>query len=240
MKRIYGRLLLSTGLIEDPSKRSLVSRIMATSTWSLLGVVALGSIGVDTSPVLTTLGVTGATVGFACKDLGANFAAGTALAFQRPFKTGRIITVGTVKGTVDHWDMRYLYLKGSKGELICVPNATVFTNIIIIDSVSKEELKEIKDEVPDESETPAELRNYPKPGTEEDDPKKAKDVAEKLKKWGKEGREVLAKMQNAPAAAAATAAATAGDKHEDATPTSGAVGHDDGADQAPPADAEKK
>lgn len=133
MKRIYASLLRSSTLVPDQATRSLVSRIMATSTYALGTYVALGTLGFDTSPIMAAMGVTGATVGFACKDIGANMAAGLSLAAQRPFQYGSHITIGKdYTGVVDHWDMRYLYLRGNNNTLLHVPNAIVFTQVIVV------------------------------------------------------------------------------------------------------------
>ena len=132
MKRVYSSVLSRTMLVADPATRSLVSRILATSTYAVGGFVALGTCGVDTSPIIAAMGISGATIGFACKDVGANMVAGLNLAASRPFEHGRTISVGAFKGIVDHWDTRYLYLRGPKGELIHVPNAVVFTSVITV------------------------------------------------------------------------------------------------------------
>ena len=136
MKRIYNRILSKSGM-SDPSTRSLVSRVLATSTYGVIVFSTMGTLGVDTSPLLATLGVTGATIGFACKDIGANAVAGVSLAWQKPFSHGSYVSIGIggskVSGVVDHWDMRYLYLRGEGGELIHVPNSIVFNTVITIE-----------------------------------------------------------------------------------------------------------
>uniref|UniRef100_A0A7S1QXZ9 Mechanosensitive ion channel n=1 Tax=Neobodo designis TaxID=312471 RepID=A0A7S1QXZ9_NEODS len=132
MKRVYSSVLSRTALVPDPATRSLISRILASSTYAVGTFVALGTFGVDTSPVLAAMGISGATIGFACKDVGANMVAGLSLAASRPFEHGRTISVGAFKGLVDHWDTRYLYLRGPKGELIHVPNSVVFTSVITV------------------------------------------------------------------------------------------------------------
>jgi hypothetical protein len=136
MRRVYATLLARTRLVKDPSTRGLVSRIMATSTYAVATIVGLGTIGVDTSPVLAAMGVSGATIGFACKDIGANVAAGLSLAAQRPFQHGTRLTIGSASngftGVVDRWDMRYLYLRGENDVLVHVPNSTVFTSVLTV------------------------------------------------------------------------------------------------------------
>ena len=146
MKRIYNYLLRKTLMVPDQSQRAIMSRVLSTSTWGLLAFTAMGSLGIDTTPAMTTLGITGATLGFACKDLGSNVVAGIAMLWQGQFRTGDIISVGSgsaaTTGQVHHWDMRYLYLRGSKGELIHIPNSVVFTTVVTIQNPRPENFAE--------------------------------------------------------------------------------------------------
>ena len=135
MKRVFNAVLRRSNIIPDPSVRSVVSRFAAAGVYGVVGTMSLSALGFDCSPLMATLGVTGATIGFASKDVGANLVAGIALAVQRPFQTGSRLRVGTgVVGEVHHWDLRYLYLRGDDGELIFVPNSIVFSNVIAIEN----------------------------------------------------------------------------------------------------------
>lgn len=149
MKRIFRFLLCKTGVVPDPAVRSLVSRVLATTTWTVAAFTALGTIGVDTTPIMAALGVTGATLGFAAKDVGANAIAGCALAWHQPFNVGTRVSVGMgtslTKGKVERWDMRYLYLRGEKGELVLVPNNTLYNSVITLDDGGKIEFKDDDD-----------------------------------------------------------------------------------------------
>jgi small-conductance mechanosensitive channel len=137
LRRVFSSVLERTGAVRDPAARSLVSRMASTGVWGLVAFTAAGTCGIDTAPLIGTLGVTGATVGFACKDIGANVAAGIMLAWQRPFVFGARITVGTgrnaVEGIVDHWDMRYLYLRCPRTDAMHhIPNTTVYTSVLTL------------------------------------------------------------------------------------------------------------
>ena len=139
-----------TGLIEDAAKRAIISRASATIVWSMLGFTALGTIGVDTSPILTGLGVGGASLGFAAKDIGANFMAGLILAFNRHrvFGQGRKLKIGSgatsVEGIVCSWDLKHLILLNDKMERVYVPNSMVFSSIITVESIHPKDAKLIE------------------------------------------------------------------------------------------------
>ncbi len=110
---------------------------MAATTYAVGGVVFLGTVGIDTAPLLAAVGISGATLGFAAKDIGANAVAAMTLAAKRPFEHGTKMTVGNLyKGTIDHWDLQYLYLRGEKNELILIPNSVAFTSVLTIHNPS--------------------------------------------------------------------------------------------------------
>lgn len=135
MKRFFNTLYEGTGIIKDPGQRSIASRVTALAAEGVLIFTALGTLGVDTSPLIAAAGVTGATIGFACKDFGANFVASIALSGQRTLRTGNKVSVGggatVVTGTVMDWDTRYLYLRGEDKSIICVPNNVVLNSVVV-------------------------------------------------------------------------------------------------------------
>ena len=143
LRFIYNKIYLKTGFIPDDAVRDITSRLSATTTWGVLGVVALGTVGVDTSPLLTGLGVGGAALGFAAKDIGANFMAGVLLALNRNRRFGhgdrlRVGVGGTsVEGSVTGWDMRHLTLLNDNGEEVLIPNSMVFSSVITV-GIAKE------------------------------------------------------------------------------------------------------
>ncbi|KAK7194072.1 Mechanosensitive ion channel [Novymonas esmeraldas] len=134
MKRFFNKLYESTGLVRDPGQRSIASRVTALAVEGVLVFTALGTLGVDTSPLIAAAGVTGATIGFACKDFGANFVASIALSGQRALRTGNKVSIGVgatmVSGTVVDWDTRYIYLRNDEKAVVCVPNNVVLNSVV--------------------------------------------------------------------------------------------------------------
>ncbi|EPY33781.1 hypothetical protein STCU_01568 [Strigomonas culicis] len=134
MKRFFNSFYERTGIIADPAQRSVASRVSALLIEGTVVFSLLGTVGVDTSPLIAAAGVTGATIGFACKDFGANFVASIALAGQSSLRVGNDLTVGTgpntVSGKVVNWDTRYLYLRNKDGQMVCVPNNIILTSVV--------------------------------------------------------------------------------------------------------------
>lgn len=145
MKRVFDGFFRRTGLIKDPSQRNVISRVASVLANGAFAFTLMGTFGIDTSPILAAAGITGATIGFACRDYGANIVAGVALVGQPCFRTGKLVTIGIgankVQGVIDHWDIRYLYLKGEHGELIQVPNNFVLNSVITLEKPKLEDIE---------------------------------------------------------------------------------------------------
>ncbi|KAG5465161.1 hypothetical protein LSCM4_00614 [Leishmania orientalis] len=135
MKRLFNSLYEGTGIIKDPGQRSIASRVTALAVEGVLAFTVLGTLGVDTSPLVAAAGVTGATIGFACKDFGANFVASIALSGQRALRTGNSVSIGVggtmVSGTVVDRDTRYIYLQSEEKAVVCVPNNVVLNSVVM-------------------------------------------------------------------------------------------------------------
>jgi small conductance mechanosensitive channel len=105
----------------------------------LIGLVtALGTLGIDVSAIVASLGLTGFAVSFALKDSISNLLSGILILIYRPFKVGASIKVKTFEGQVTAIDLRYTKLERD-GEEILVPNSLLFINPISIQSGSANE-----------------------------------------------------------------------------------------------------
>lgn len=134
MQRFFNAFFRNTGLVKDPAQRRIASRVSALTVEGAVVFSLLGTMGVDMSPLITAAGVTGATVGFACKDFGTNFVASIALSGQPCLREGNKVTIGTgtaaVTGTIVDWDTRYLYLRNDKKHILNVPNSLILNSVV--------------------------------------------------------------------------------------------------------------
>jgi small-conductance mechanosensitive channel len=80
--------LLRSNLIDDEDLARLISKIAAITIYAFIGVITLGTLGVDTKPLLAGIGITGFTIGFALKEVATNFIAGVFLVINKPFVRG--------------------------------------------------------------------------------------------------------------------------------------------------------
>lgn len=108
--------------------RSVVARAMGVLVL-LLGVYVILRIMGLTQLALTIVGGTGLVglaLGIAFRDISENFLASIFLSIQRPFEPADLIEVAGVTGYVQQLNMRTTVLMNLDGNLVQIPNATVY------------------------------------------------------------------------------------------------------------------
>ncbi len=107
-----------------------LARILVTV---LTGLFIVQSLGFSISGVLAFGGVGGIAIGFAAKDLLANFFGGLMLHLDRPFKLGETIRSPDkeIEGKVEYIGWRQTALRGRNMEMIYVPNS-LFNSIVLV------------------------------------------------------------------------------------------------------------
>ncbi|HZS12622.1 MAG TPA: mechanosensitive ion channel domain-containing protein [Nitrospirales bacterium] len=109
----------------------LGGRIGAIALIIFGAVTALGTMGINVTALVAGLGLTGFALGFALKDVLANFLAGVLILLYRPFVLKDHIKVGDLEGTVAEIDLRYTTLEG-QGRKYLIPNSVLLTNSIVL------------------------------------------------------------------------------------------------------------
>ena len=87
--------------------------------------------GIQLTGLLTFLGALSLAITFALQDVLKNLVAGLYLLWERPFLIGDSIQVKDVSGTVEDVQVRTTVLRAENGQVIVVPNAVLFTEIVI-------------------------------------------------------------------------------------------------------------
>ncbi len=93
-------------------------------------ITALSKLGINTSALVASLGLGGFALGFALKDIIANFVAGILILLTEPFKIGDFIEVSGKKGEVKSINLRHTILEDEEGDKILIPNNNIYTTII--------------------------------------------------------------------------------------------------------------
>tara|TARA_B100000530_G_scaffold328856_1_gene270120 strand:+ start:569 stop:1168 length:600 start_codon:yes stop_codon:yes gene_type:complete len=134
VRKIIRKAGNATGI--DSSVVNLLARVANVVLWIVGLVTALGTVGINVSAIVASLGLTGFAVGFALKDSISNLLSGVLILIYRPFRVGQWISVKSFEGFVMAIDLRYTSLE--KGdEKVLVPNSLLFTNPISIRSKSE-------------------------------------------------------------------------------------------------------
>jgi small-conductance mechanosensitive channel len=96
------------------------------------GLVLLGALGVQITPLLTALGVGGLAVALALQDTLSNLFAGLHLLADKPIRVGDYVKIGdTVEGFVVDVGWRSTRVRLLQNSVVIVPNSTVAKSTII-------------------------------------------------------------------------------------------------------------
>lgn len=118
------------------SKLNSVIIDLATTTMKVTlltfgGVTALGTMGINISALVASLGLTGFALGFALRDALSNTLAGILILVYCTFKINDKILVTGFEGIVTKINLRYTTLQAEDAQVL-IPNATMFSNPIKI------------------------------------------------------------------------------------------------------------
>lgn len=116
----------------DKATVRAVAKLLRVVLWVLAGLMILQSVGVSISGLLAFGGIGGIAVGFAAKDLLANFFGGLSIYLDRPFTTGDWIRSPdkSIEGVVEDIGWRLTRIRTFDQRPLYVPNA-VFSQISV-------------------------------------------------------------------------------------------------------------
>ena len=122
------------GVLEssDRAMISAVARLSRIVLWVVAGIMILQSVGVSVSGLLAFGGVGGIAVGFAARDLLANFLGGLSIFLDRPFAVGDWIRSPDreIEGTVEDVGWRVTRIRTFDQRPLYVPNS-VFSTVAL-------------------------------------------------------------------------------------------------------------
>lgn len=109
----------------------IMSRI---AVW-FAGIMIAASIvfpGFGPGQLIATAGLASIAIGFAFQDIFENFFAGILILLNFPFHAGDFIEVDGVTGKVEDITIRMTKLRQTTGELVLIPNATIFKGNVTV------------------------------------------------------------------------------------------------------------
>lgn len=90
--------------------------------------------GFTPGQLMSALGIGSVAIGFAFKDIFQNLLSGILILLSEPFHIGDDIIVGGMEGTVEDIQIRATYLRSPDGRRIVIPNATVYTSAVTVNT----------------------------------------------------------------------------------------------------------
>ena len=114
----------------DRTLETFICNIVQIGLLIVVLLMALGTLGVQTSSFVAVLGAAGLAVGLALQGSLSNFAAGVLIVFFRPYKAGDYIEAAGVSGTVEEVQILTTILNTPDNKRIIVPNGQVMAGVI--------------------------------------------------------------------------------------------------------------
>jgi small-conductance mechanosensitive channel len=127
--RSVDRVFAMRGL--DQGLRFAIGKILRYAVTTIGVIVALSTVGINTSAVMAGGAVLLVGIGFGLQKLAENFISGLLLLIERPVRKGDFIDVAGVLGTVEDIGLRATHVVSRDGLTVIVPNASLITNTVI-------------------------------------------------------------------------------------------------------------
>ena len=114
----------------DKTSGTFIETIVKYTILSVGLINAFDAVGVQTSALLTSLGIAGLTIGFAARDALSNLISGILIFIDRPFVIGDLVELEGFYGRVDRITLRSTRIVTSDGRMLAVPNTEVINKTV--------------------------------------------------------------------------------------------------------------
>ena len=147
MEKNWGTIAKKTKQKLDKTTLRAVSQLLRLAVAITSGLSILQTLGISVAGVVAFGGISGIAIGFAAKDLLANFFGGLMIFFDRPFAIGDWIRSPdrNIEGTVEHIGWRLTRIRTFDKRPLYIPNALFST--ISIENPSRMQNRRIKTQV---------------------------------------------------------------------------------------------
>lgn len=112
----------------------VISVVIHVAVWIIAFFDLLEKLSIDTKSILTGAGISGAILALAAKDMMTNFMGSLSILLGRIFDIGETIRVNTPRaryeGIVEQITMNYTKLTNVTGEVIYMPNRTIYSETV--------------------------------------------------------------------------------------------------------------
>jgi small-conductance mechanosensitive channel len=105
----------------------LLRTLAVVAIWSVAGVIALGQVGLDITPILAGAGIVGLAVGFGAQNLVRDVISGFFAVLENQVRVGDVAIVNGTGGLVEAITFRTIVLRDLAGVVHVFPHGTVTT-----------------------------------------------------------------------------------------------------------------
>lgn len=110
----------------DRKKKTIISLLKNIIKYLIMIFVVLAILsvyGVDTSALVTSIGVAGVIIGLALQDIVADFLAGVLILFDNHYSIGDVVTIDNFTGEVVNFGLMTTKIKAATGEVMILSNS---------------------------------------------------------------------------------------------------------------------
>ena len=104
---------------------ALLASVASFGIWTLAGLMALGTMGLDLGPLIAGAGIVGVALGFGSQNLVRDFISGIFMLLEDQYGVGDVVDAGPATGTVEGVGLRTTRLRDVNGTLWHIPNGEI-------------------------------------------------------------------------------------------------------------------
>ncbi len=134
-------IILLDRLPMDPGARYAYATVCRYTITAAGIIIALNSIGLQWSKLQWLVAALSVGLGFGLQEIVANFVSGLIVLFERPYRVGDTVTVGTINGTVTRIRIRATTILDFDRKELIVPNKQFITGQLINWSLSDQTIR---------------------------------------------------------------------------------------------------
>jgi len=144
----------------DETLKIFLGQVVYVLLLLLVIIVALGTLGIQTTSFVAILGAATLAIGLALQSNLSNFGAGVMILLLRPFKIGDVVEAGGAMGVVEDIGIFSVKLKTFDNRVVIIPNSSIISSNItnysekdtrrvdlVIGVSYEDDLKKVKEEL---------------------------------------------------------------------------------------------
>ncbi len=115
----------------DHTVKFFVINLLYLFILAIISIMVLNKLGVPTTSLIAVLGAGSLAIALSLQNSLSNIAAGVILIFQKPFKIGDTVTIGSVVGTIKFINIYNTVIISATNDFVSMPNSKVINEYII-------------------------------------------------------------------------------------------------------------